>query len=75
MVAILFSIIVAAIAVAISMIHSPIGSLAGSGIAREEIDKAWEQPEQSRVAVQTRQFLAVVLADGKIVNPIVADHF
>jgi hypothetical protein len=66
MVLILLSIIVAAIAVAISMIHSSFGSLAGSGVAREDIAVA---REQSRTTSPVKQFLVVVLPDGQVVNP------
>jgi cell division protein FtsL len=55
MVLILLSMIVAAIAVAISMLHSSFGILANSGTVREETAKAREQAEQSRVAGQTTQ--------------------
>ncbi len=75
MVLILFCIILAAIAIAISMIHSSFGSLSNSEIAREEIARAREQAEQSRATGPIRQFLVVVLSDGKIVNPVVADRF
>jgi hypothetical protein len=68
MVLIVFSIILAAIAVAISMIHYSFGGLAGSGIAKESIVRGAEQPA---IAGPTKQFLVVVLPDGKIVNPMV----
>jgi hypothetical protein len=74
MVLILISAILAAIVVAISMIHSSFGSLAGSGIVRE-IARAREQAEQPAIASPARQFLVVVLPDGKVVNPLVADRF
>jgi hypothetical protein len=67
MVLILLSIIVAAIAVAISVTrrHSLFGSLAGSGIVREETRERAEQPA---IAGPTKQFLVVVLPDGKVVQ-------
>jgi hypothetical protein len=70
---ILFSIILAAIAVAISMVHSSFGSLAGSEIAKQSIVR--HDAEQPAIAGSTKQFLVVVLPDGKVVNPIVADRF
>lgn len=70
---ILFSIILAAIAVAISMVHSSFGSLAGSEIAKQSIVR--RDAEQPAIASSTKQFLVVVLPDGKVVNPIVADRF
>ena len=71
MVVILLSIIIAAIAVAISMIHYSFGGLAGSGIAKESIVR--EGAEQPAIAGPTKQFLVVVLPDGRIVNPVLAD--
>jgi hypothetical protein len=47
------------------MIHSSIGSLTGSGIAKESILR--EGAEQSAIADPTKQFLVVVLPDGRIV--------
>ena len=73
MVLILLSIIIAAIAVAISMIHFSFGSLSGSGIAKESIVR--EGAEQPAIAGPTKRFLVVVLPDGKIVNPIAAERF
>jgi hypothetical protein len=75
MVLILLSIIVAAIAVTISVTprHSPFGGFTRSGIVREEIAKARERAEQPATADRTKQFLVVVLPDGKIVNPVLAD--
>ena len=73
MVLIFLSIIIAAIAVAISMVHSSFGILANSGIVGEETAKAREKAEQSRVSGQTTQCLVVVLPDGKVVNPVVAN--
>jgi flagellar basal body-associated protein FliL len=75
MVLILLSVIVAAIVVAISMFHTSSGILAGSGIAREDIAIGKQRSEQPTNTTQTKQFLVVVLPDGKVVNPMVADHF
>jgi hypothetical protein len=72
MVLILFSIILAAIVVAISTIHTSFGSLAGSGVAREDIAVA---REQSGTTSPTKQFLVVVLPDGRLVDPMAVDHF
>ena len=73
MVLILLSIIVAAIAVATSVIRYGI-SFAGftrSGIARKDIVMASERTERSR---PMKQFLVVVLPDGKIVTQRIADR-
>ena len=75
MVLILLSIIVAAIAVAISMIHTSFGTLSGSGAARENMAAGNERSEQPAIASPTKQFLVVVLPDGKVVNPMEADRF
>jgi hypothetical protein len=77
MVLIVFSIILAAIAVAISVTrcHSSFGILGGSGIAREKISIEKERTEQSPITSPVKQFLVVVLPDGKVVNPMVADRF
>jgi hypothetical protein len=71
MVLILLSLIVAAIAVAISMIHSSFEILAGSGIAKESSSITGEPAEQSSISVQQSNSSVVVLPDGKIVNPVV----
>jgi hypothetical protein len=70
---ILLSIILAAIAVAISMVRRRIsrGDLADSGIAREEIAVAKACAEQFS---PMKRFLVVVLPDGKVVYPRVADR-
>ena len=70
---ILLSIILAAITVAISMIRRRIscGRLAGSGIAREDVAIAKGRAEQFS---PMKQFLVVVLPDGKVVYPRVADR-
>jgi hypothetical protein len=77
MVLILLSIIFAAIAIAISMTrcHSSIGSLAGSGIAKESFSIVREGAEQPTIASPTKHFLIVVLPDGKVVNPMVPERF
>lgn len=72
MVLILFSVVLAATAVAISIIHSSFGSLSDSGIAKESIVR--EDAEQKAIAGQARQFLVVVLPDGKVVTPRVAER-
>jgi hypothetical protein len=70
---ILLSIILAALAVAISMIRRLIsrGDLAASGIAIEEIAMAKACTEQFS---PMKQFLVVVLPDGKVVYPRVPDR-
>jgi hypothetical protein len=70
MVLILLSIIVAAIAVAILMIHSSFGSLSGSVIAKESIVR--EGAGLPAIAGPTKQFLVVVLPDGRIIAERVA---
>jgi hypothetical protein len=74
MVLILLSIVVAAIAVAISVTrrHSSVGSLIRSGIAKENFSIVREVAEQPAIAGPTKPFLVVVLPDGKIVTPRVA---
>ena len=73
MVLILLSIIVAAIAVAISIFHFSFGSLTGSGIGKQSIVR--EGSDQPAMAGPKKQFLVVVLPDGKVVNPMAADRF
>jgi hypothetical protein len=77
MVLILLSIIFAATAVAIPRIRHRIAflSLTLSGGAREDSALPKERTEQSTFAGPMRQFLIVVLPDGKMVNPMVADRF
>ena len=73
MVLILFSVVLAATAVAISIIRfARFGSLSDSGIAKESIVR--EDAEQKAIAGQARQFLVVVLPDGKVVTPRVAER-
>jgi hypothetical protein len=71
MVLILFSIILAAIAVAISVTrrHISFGSFTRSEIVRGNFPAARERSEQSPVAGPMNQFLIVVLPDGTIVTP------
>ena len=73
MVLILTSIIVAAIVAAISMIrhHIAFGISTRAEIAREN---AKELAEQSRATRPIKQFLVVVLPDGKVVNPRLAEQ-
>jgi hypothetical protein len=70
---ILLSIILAAIAVAISMVRRLVsrGDLVDSGIAREEIAVAKACAEQFS---PMKRFLVVVLPDGKVVYPRVTDR-
>ena len=72
MVLFLFSMLIAAIAVAMSVVHFSFGSLAGSGVAREDIAVA---REQSRTTSPTKQFLVVVIPDGRVVDPMAVDQF
>jgi hypothetical protein len=70
MILIPLSIIFAALAVAFSMmIRRPIslGNLTGSRVDREDIAIARKFAEQSPIAGPLRQFLVVVLPDGKVV--------
>jgi hypothetical protein len=73
MVLILLSVIFAAIIAAISMIrhHVFFGSFSRAEIAREN---AKELAEQSRVTGPIKQFLVVVLPDGRVVNSMVAEQ-
>jgi hypothetical protein len=74
---VLILLIFAAIVVTISVTrrHSSFGSSVGSRIAKENFPIVGERAEQSGSAGQTRQFWVVVLPDGKVVNPMVADCF
>jgi hypothetical protein len=71
---ILFSVIVGAIVIAISMMRRRIsfGSLIRSGIANENYPIAGESAEQSATPSPLKPFLVVVLPDGTIVTPTVA---
>jgi hypothetical protein len=73
MVLILLSISVAAIAVAISVTrcHTSFESLAGFEVEREDIAMPKKQSEQSRITTPMRQFLIVVLPDGRVVDPLI----
>jgi hypothetical protein len=51
----------------------PFGSFTRSGIAREDLPVARECAEQSRTT-PVKQFLVVVLPDGKIVTPKLAER-
>ena len=66
----------AAIVIAIPIVrrHITFGSFTRSEIAREDSSIAREHAEQSRIAGPMRQFLVVVLPDGRVVNPRVADQ-
>jgi hypothetical protein len=76
MIFLLLSVIVATIAVAISIFRHNLsgGSLIRSEIARGDFSIARERAAQSTVAGPLKQFLVVVLPDGKIVTPNVADR-
>ena len=69
---ILLSIVPAAIVIAISIIRSHVsfGSFTRTGIDKEDIAIAKGRAEQSRTASPMKQFLVVVLPDGKVVNPM-----
>jgi hypothetical protein len=75
MVLFVLSVIVAAIVVAISQIRRYIsfGSLTRSEIARGDFSIAKGRSEKLRVAGTVKQFLVVVLPDGRVVNPRVAE--
>jgi hypothetical protein len=68
MVLIIFSIILAAIAVAISMTrcHSSFGSLAGSGIAKESFTIVREGAEQPRIPVRQSNFWSWFYPTGRL---------
>jgi len=70
MVLVLLSVFLSAIVIAIAAIrhHLLSGSLTRVGIAREEFSVASQLLRQSRVAGPMKQFLVVVLPDGKIVT-------
>jgi hypothetical protein len=76
MVLFLLSVILAAIAAAISIFrhHISVGSLIRSEIARGDSSIAQKRAERSRVARPMKRFLVVVLPDGKVVNPSAADQ-
>ena len=66
----------AAIVIAIPIVrrHIPFGSFTRSGIAREDIAMAREGAERSGIGGPVKQFLVVVLPDGRVVNPRVANQ-
>jgi hypothetical protein len=74
MVLLLLSVILTAIAVAISIFrhHISVGSLNRSGIAKEDSSVAQKRAGQSRIAGPMKKFSVVVLPDGTIVTPRVA---
>jgi hypothetical protein len=78
MVLFVLSVIVAAIVaiVAIPRIrhHIPFGGFTRFGIARGDFSIARDRSEKSRIAGPMKQFLVVVLPDGKIITPRVADQ-
>jgi hypothetical protein len=76
MVLILLFVTAAAIIVATSIIRQylPFGNYAQNGIAREDPVIATERTGQSKVTIPTKQFLVVVLPDGKVVNPRVGNQ-
>lgn len=76
MVLFLLSLIVATILVAIPRIrnHIAFGSITGSGIVKNGFSIAKERVEQSRIAGPVKRFLVVVLPDGKVVNPRLAEQ-
>jgi hypothetical protein len=77
MVLFLLSVILAAIAAAIAIFrhHISVGSLIRSEIARGDSSIAQKRAERSRVASPMKQFLVVVLPDGKVVTPRIAERF
>ncbi len=70
MVLVLLSVFLSAIVIAISTIrhHLLFGSLTRSGIASGEFSAASQLAQQSRIAGPMKQFLVVVLPDGRIVT-------
>jgi hypothetical protein len=69
MVLVILSIIFAATALALSIIRFrlQLGKLTGFGVAREDMAATRKCAEQSAINSPLRQFLVVVLPDGKIV--------
>jgi hypothetical protein len=76
MVFLLFSLVGAAIAVAILLFRQNLsaGSLIRSGITKGDFPIAREGAARSSVAGSLQQFLVVVLPDGKIVTPNATDR-
>src|SRR4029077_1114412 len=73
MIFILLSVVVVAIVVATAFgpHHVSFGSFTRDWIAKESIAIARERAEQSRIAGPMKQFLIVVLPDGRVVNPLI----
>ena len=67
----LLSVIVAALLFALPIVRRRIsfGSSTRSGIAREHIAMAREGAEQTRITTPMKQFLVVVLPDGRVIGP------
>jgi hypothetical protein len=72
----LLSVVAAAILVAIPSVRNCIvsGGFTRSRTARGDFSIARERAGRSRIAGPVKQFLVVVLPDGTIVNPRVADR-
>lgn len=70
MVLILLSVVVVAVVVATAIFRHLIsfGSFTHSGIPRENIATARARDEQTRIAGSMKQFLVVVLPDGRVVT-------
>jgi hypothetical protein len=77
MVLILLSIIFTAVVVVIPRLRHRIalGEVTRSEIVKDDFSIARNCAQQSRVAGRVKRFLVVVLPDGKVVNPLVADRF
>ena len=73
---ILLFVTLAAIVIATSLVrrHVAFGSFTRSEIARDNFSVARERGEQSQIAGPMKQTFVVVLPDGRIVNPRVADQ-
>ena len=70
-------ILLSAVFAAISMIrhHIVFGSSTRVEIARENAATEKERSEQPTITSPTKRFFVVVLPDGRIVNPMVANRF
>ena len=70
------SVFVVAIVVASAIVRHYVsfGSFTHYGIAKENIATERVRAEQSRTISPMKQFLVVVLPDGRVVNPRVADQ-
>jgi hypothetical protein len=77
MLLILLSVILAALVIAIATGRHNIsfGSLTRDGVAREESATANERAELLKGIRPSKQFLVVVLPDGKVVNTRSTEHF